>query len=655
MVRTACPLDCPDACSLEVTLTAGRITKIDASPVDAGSNPLTDGWICKKVKHHADRVYSPERIMTPLIRTGKKGSGEFRSASWDEALDLVAQRITRSIAEYGLDSILPYLYNSSSSKLESNYLAPHLFARLGCPKILHTICAATFGAAWDQVFGEMLSVDPLDVSHSKLVVVWAANPSVSNTHLLPLISKVRKSGGKLVVVDPRLTGTAARANLHIALQPGTDVVLAYALANELVRSGEADYEFMNSNSTGSKEFLEAASKYSIDDASRICGVPSEQIAQFAQLIGSTKPALLRVGWGMERNRNGGSNVIAALALWVVAGHFGELGSGVLASTTDGFSINVRAPWPKGVSKPFRRELNMNHVARVLRGDPGAWPVPAKVLVIQGSNPAVTAVDQRRMLAGLAGEEIFTVVHEQVMTDTARYADVVFPATTHFEVHDLVGSYGSYSAQVIAPVIDRVGESRTNNEFAAGLATRLGFGATEFNADPQFIANLIADQKQQPVQLREPGSTIQFGDTWPSFVERRAQLWAPESELPLPKFRTLSSNYPLALLSPATSHTINSIFADTDPPRVAISINPDDAAARKITNSARVRVHNDSASLEIDVVIDPTLRQGVCSIPKGLWLRATNQDITANAFAPDDLNDLAGGACFNDARVEVTTV
>lgn len=657
LVRTACPLDCPDACSLEVTLSLGRITKIDAAPVDEQSNPLTDGWICKKVKHHADRVYSPERIMTPLIRVGAKGSGEFRQATWDEALDLVATRIKDAIRDYGIESVLPYIYNSSSAKLEANYLTPHLFARLGAPEILHTICAATYSAAWEQMFGDMLSIDTLDVVDAKLVVVWGANPAVSGTHLLPLLAKVQKAGGKLVVIDPRVTGTASRADLHLAIQPGTDVVLAYALANELARTGRIDTEFINSHTTGSKEFLEAASKYSLEDASRICGVSLEQIRELAELITNTKPAVLRMGYGLERNRNGGSGVLAVLGLWAVTGNFGTPGSGVLASTSGGFSINVEATWPENIERPVRRELNMNHVARVLRGDVDAWSAPAKVFIIQGANPAVTAVDQVGMLAGLAREEIFTVLHEQVMTDTAKYADVVLPATTHFEVHDVVGSYGSYSVQVIEPVIDRVGESRTNNEFAAELALRLGFSVDEFNADPKVIADRIAVQKNYPVQFRAPGSTVQFRDTWPSFSDKRLQLFAAQSELPLPKFIESDSanSYPLVLLSPATSHTINSMFADTDPPRVAIYMNQQDVIARKLGGSSRVKVFNDKATLEIDLVVDATMRPGVCSIPKGLWLRATNQGVTANAFAPDDLNDLVGGACFNDARVEVTAV
>ncbi|MFM7650019.1 MAG: molybdopterin-dependent oxidoreductase, partial [Acidimicrobiaceae bacterium] len=412
-------------------------------------------------------------------------------------------------------------------------------------------------------------------------------------------------------------------------------------------------QFLESHTTGSKEFLAAASKYTLEDASEICDVSLDKIRELFELIANMKPAVLRMGYGPERNRNGGSNVLAVLGLWLVAGHFGTNGSGILASASDGFSIDVRAPWPKDVARPTQRTLNMNHVGRVLRGDAGAWPVKAKVFLVQGANPAVTAVDQVGMLAGLANEEIFTVVHDQVMTDTAKFADVVLPATTHFEVHDLVGSYGSYTAQVISPVIERVGESRTNNELAAALATRLGFSVDEFNGDPQFIADRIAEQKKHSLQLRKIGTTVQFKDTWPTFGDKRARLFVADSELPLPQYRESEEKYPLVLISPATSHTINSMFADTDPPRVAISMHPQDAAQRRLRDAKRVIVRNDVASIEIDLVIDETMRPGVCFMPKGLWMRATQAGLTSNAFAPDDLNDLASGACFNDARVEVT--
>lgn len=660
-VLTACPLDCPDTCSLEVIVTDGRITRIDAAPVTELTNPLTDGWICKKVKHHARRVYSAERIMTPLIRVGAKGSGEFRATSWDEAVNVIAAQIRHAIANDGPDSILPYLYNSSAGKLEHKFLTPHLFERLGCPEIEHTICAGTMTAAWKQVFGNMLSADPLDVVHSRLVVVWGANPGISGTHFMQQLtanreSGIRKSGAQLVVIDPRRTATAARADLHLALRPGTDVVLAYALARWLAHNNGVDTEFGQRHAIGVDEFLAAADEWTIERASEVCGVSGDDIVRLGQLITQTRPAMLRVGWGMERNRNGGSAHVAAHAVWMLSGQFGVRGSGVIGSTSSALQAQTQVPWPDGVERPQRRKMNMNRVGRVLRNEPGAWHVPAKVLIVQGANPAVTAVDQCGMLEGLSRDEIFTVVHDQVMTDTAMYADVVLPATTHFEVDDLVGSYGSFTVQRNVAVIAPIGQSKSNNEFASNLARELDFPTDEFDASAARITRLINNGLEPSAVLRGPGSTVQFRDTWPSHPNRRAQLFTPESELPLPTFIDRASlEYPLVLLSSATAYTVNSMFGDTEPPAAILKLNPQDADARGVVTGDMVRVYNAQSSINIEVAVDASMRSGVCYLPKGLWRRSISGGLTANSFVTDDLSDLAGGACFNDARVEVKKV
>ena len=660
-VITACPLDCPDTCSLEVIVTDGRITRIDAAPVTELTNPLTDGWICKKVKHHARRVYSAERIMTPLIRVGAKGSGEFRVASWDEAVTLIAVQIRHAIAKDGPDSILPYLYNSSAGKLEQKFLTPHLFERLGCPEIEHTICAGTMTAAWKQVFGNMLSADPLDVVHSRLVVVWGANPGISGTHFMQQLTEIRKSGAQLVVIDPRRTTSAARAHLHLALRPGTDVVLAYAIARWFAHNNGVDTEFVKRHATGVDEFLAAADEWTIERASEVCGVNGDDIVRLGELICALRPAMLRVGWGMERNRNGGSAHVAAHAVWVLAGQFGVRGSGVIGSTSSALQAQTQVPWPVGVERPQRRKMNMNRVGRVLRNEPGAWHVPAKVLIVQGANPAVTAVDQCGMLEGLGRDEIFTVVHDQVMTDTALFADVVLPATTHFEVDDLVGSYGSFTVQRNVAVIAPVGQSKSNNEFASNLARALDFSTDEFDASAARITALIDHGLKHQVAessavLRGPDSTVQFRDTWPSHPTRRAQLFSPESELPLPTFiDRASSEYPLVLLSSATAFTVNSMFGDTDPPAAILKLNPQDADARGVVTGDIVRVYNTRSSINIEIAVDATIRSGVCYLPKGLWRRSISGGLTANSFVTDDLSDLAGGACFNDACVDVEKV
>jgi anaerobic selenocysteine-containing dehydrogenase len=666
-VRSACPLDCPDACSLEVTVEDGRIVRVDGA-TGPDANPFTDGWICKKVKGHAARVHSPERITTPLVRTGARGAGDWRVARWDEALDLVAGRMHEAIAAHGPDSVVPYLYNSSTAKLETKWLTPHLFARLGCPEVEITICAATLSAAWARGFGGMLSADPPDVAHARLALVWGTNPAVSNTHWLPHLAAMRAAGGTLVVVDPRRTGTAARADLHLAPRPGTDAILALALGGELWRTGRADEAFLAAHVDGVAPWRALAESIPLDRAAEVCDVPLAQVRELADLVAAPGPAMLRPGYGLERHRRGGSNCVAVLGLWLVAGHFGQRGSGVFLSTSGTHGVPLAARWPEGVARPARRRINMNRVARVVLGE-DPWPVPVRVMYVSGSNPAVTAVDQGRMLRALARRETFLVVHEQVMTDTARLADVVLPAPTHFETTDMVASYGSYSYEIFDPVIPRVGEARTNNEVAAGLATRLGLPADEFDASPAHVAALLAPHRARAGATRAPGSTVQFRDTHPTLPGGRARLADPDGELPLPVVEgpgsapdRAASLVPssgralrgaLTLLSPATAQTINSVFGDTAPAPAVLSISPADAAARGIVDGARVRVGNALGSLELTAHLDAALRCGACAIPKGLWMRSLDQGATANLFVADDVNDLAGGACFNDVLVEVT--
>ena len=653
-LRTACPLDCPDTCSLEVTVEAGRIVDIDAAPADQSSNPLTDGWICKKVKHHAERVYSPERILRPLIRVGSKGEGSFREASWDEAIDLVAGKIRRAIDESGPGSVIPYLYNSSSARIDKKRLMPHLFERLGCPEVEQTICASTKSAAWEWTFGGMLSADPLDVVHSKLLVVWGGNPGASNTHLLPLITEAKKSGAALVVIDPRRTPVADRADVHLALRPGTDVVLGYAIAAWLVDNDHVDRAFVDQHVAGYDEFVAAAREWSVERAAMVCGVPAADIVRVAEWIATIHPAMLRTGWGMERNRNGASAYLAAHGVWALAGHFGVRGSGILDSTSKAFPNSVLVEWPEHLDRPDRGTINMNRVARIINGDRSEWPVAPRVLVIQGANPAVTSVDQVGMLEALSREDVFTVVHEQVMTDTAVYADVVLPATSHFEIHDVIGSYGSYTAQENTKVIERVGESRSNGEVAEALAVALGFPRAEFDASAEAVDRLVAESLcSGSVSVREPGATLQFRDTFPTFEDRKMKLWRTGHRLPGPRFVPLDDDrHPLTLITPATTFTINSMFGDTAPPPAVVKLSLADAHKRGISDGQLVEVSNDRAKVRLPADVDDAMREGVCSIPKGLWRRSVSGGLTANAFAPDTFSDLSDGACFNDARVEI---
>jgi anaerobic selenocysteine-containing dehydrogenase len=644
-LQTACPLDCPDTCSLTVTVDAGRLVAVDAGP----GNDLTDGFICQKVKHHPRRVYAPERVLTPLVRTGLKGEGQFRGATWDEALTLVAERLRSAIAAGGPESVVPYLYNSSTGAAQG-VLTERLFRRLGASRVDHTICALTNGIAYHTTFGDMLSADPRDVVHSRHVIVWGANPTVANVHFPPLVTRAVRDGARLTVVDPRATAMAKRAHRHVALRPGTDVVLALAIAAELERAGGLDTAFLADHATGVDEYLTAAREWTPERAAHECGIAADDVRAFAADLATIRPAFLRVGWGLERNRNGGSSCAAVYALAVLGGHFGELGSGVMSSLSSvtPYDADTRDPdTPPELRRA--RHVNMNTFGRLLT-EPGD-ETPVRFLYVEGNNLAATNPDQTRVHAGLRRDDLFTVVHDQVLTDTARFADVVLPATTHFEARDVAGSYGTYTLQELPAVIERVGESRTNNEVAADLAARLGLRADRYDAG-RVIEGGITDGggATGARELRAPGTTVQFRDVFPP--GGRAQLAALPG-ITVPRYEPLHDDYPLTLLTPASPKTINSMFGEFQRADTALRIHPADAAARGLADGARVVVRNDRAAITTTLRVDPDLRTGVVTMPKGLWCRDLPEGLTPNALVPDALSDLGGGACFNDTRVEVS--
>jgi anaerobic selenocysteine-containing dehydrogenase len=649
-LHTACPLDCPDTCSLTVTVEDGKLVDVDAGP----GNPLTDGYICQKVKHHARRVYAPERVLTPLVRTGPKGAGKFRAASWDEALDLIAERLRDAETRFGAQSVVPYVYNSSAPAMQS-LIVDRFFKRFGASRVDHTICAATHGMAWFEMFGGMLSADPRDVVHARLIVVWGANPTVSNVHFPPLVNEARKAGARVIVVDPRRTAMAKRADRHLAPLPGTDVVLALAMAAHLDRAGLVDRAFVDQHTQGADEFLDAARPWTPEAAEAVCGVPAAEIVETAEELVATRPGYFRIGWGLERNRNGGSACVAAFALPLLAGQFGVLGSGIYASLSDAAPLTTGPRDAAERTTPHPRHVNMNRLGAMLCDrelDP-----PIAVLFVQGANPAASNPNQLAVHEGLARDDLFTVVHDQVLTDTARFADVVLPATTHFEARDIAASYGSYVLSETPAVIDRVGESRTNNEVGSALAARFGYPVERFDADPAVVlANAVTDGNgatgSRP--LRDAAETVQFRDTFPAFESKRARL-SGLAQIGVPTYQPLDGDYPLALLSPASPKTINTMFAEFDGPEAVVRVHPDDAASRGIEDGAIVRVFNAQGEIEIPMRVDADLRPGVVTIPKGLWCRALTCGLTANALVPDTLSDLAGGATFNDARVELAPI
>ena len=642
VVHTACTLDCPDACSLAVTVEHGvggaRIVDIDAAP----DNPFTDGWICAKVKRHGERVHGPARVRTPLLRTGPKGAGEFRPASWDEALAMVAARMHAAIDDVGADAVVAFTYNSSAAVVERTSLTEAFFAAIGATRVEHTICAHTVGVSWDRVFGEMASADPRDVVHSRLVVVWGANPTISNTHFPPLVNRAAKAGAKVVVIDPRRTAMAARADLHLAIRPGTDVVLALAVAAEWERHGLIDRDFVAAHADGAEELLAGAAAWTLDRAAEVTGLDAADIATLAEWWGRTRPSMLRIGWGQERNANGGAACRAILSLPVLGGHFGVPGSGIVGSVSPA-PARARARWPQDAfSGPQRRTLPLHQV--------GAWMAPGsddpcRVLFVQGANPVLMCPDQRAVVDAFSRDDVFTVVHEQVLTDTTRYADVVLPATTSFEIDDVAASYGSYQVLPVRPVIPPVGESRSNDATGLALARAFGF---DWEAASLEVAVADAGPRESTVPRR------QFVDTEPA--GGRARLVDPEQGVPrYVPVDGAGAPGALTLISPATSKLVNSMFGEFQSPSPAITLHPDDAAARGIEAGAAVRVRSAVGEIVVPAAIGADVRPGVAVMAKGVWLRHHADGRGVNTLTPATGDPLANGACFNDTIVTVTAV
>jgi anaerobic selenocysteine-containing dehydrogenase len=634
VVHTACTLDCPDVCSLAVTVTDGRITKVDAAP----ENPVTDGWICAKVRRHAERVYAPERVLTPLMRTGTKGRGQFREASWDEALTTIAARMRSAIDRRGNEAVVAFTYNSSAARTEKASMTEALFAAIGATVVEHTICAHTVGEAWASVFGEMSAADLATAEHSELVVVWGANPNASNTHFGPVLTRAKRRGARIVVIDPRRTPTAARADLHLAIRPGTDVVLAYAVAHQWLRHGHIDRAFIDAHAAGADEFLAAAAEWTPQRAAEVCGLEVDDIITFAQWWGSTRPSLLRLGWGPERNANGGAACRAIMALPVVGGHFGVPGSGI-AQSTSVHATSPRVRWPiEALEGPQRRTLPLHQVGQWLAPAAGD---PCEVLFVQGANPLVMCPDTRAVMTAFERDDVFTVVHEQVLTDTTRYADVVLPATTSFEIDDIATSYGASVVLPVRAAIGRVGESRTNDEVGLGIARAMGF---EWNPPP----TVIDDAGPCLVDL----ACAQFVDTHPD--GGRARLVDPVQGVPryVPVERDMD-RYPLTLISPASAKMINSMFGEFQNVSPAIQLHPDDAAPRGLVDGQLVRVDGPAASITVPLEVNADLRVGVALMTKGVWLRQHSDGLGVNALTPATGDALGNGACFNDACVQVS--
>jgi anaerobic selenocysteine-containing dehydrogenase len=657
---TACPLDCPDLCSLEVTVEAGRVTHVDGGRL----TPITDGFICGKVRNLADHLYGEHRLRTPLIRAG----AGFREASWDEALDLVVSRLRAIVARSGGEAVLPYHYGGSNGWLTEGALATRFFRRLGASQCARTLCAAATRAASVGMYGAMPGVALEDYQHARLIVLWGVNPSATGIHLVPVIERAREAGAQLVVIDPRKTPLARRADLHLQLRPGTDLPLALSILDSLFSRGMVDQAFLDEHCVEVDELRRRAAAWPLPRAAVECGVDMLLIDRLLELWAASEPAVVRCGWGIERNRNGGSAVAAVLALPAVTGKFGVRGGGLTMSNGDvGWTIGPEA----GIAEPppATRVVNMSQLGTALRElrDP-----PIEAVFVYNCNPVATAPNQVAIRDGLARDDVFVVVHEQVMTDTARLADVVLPATAFVEHRELRRGYGAMRLYDAPAVAAPYGEAWSNNRLFGELLRRMELARPgDPTSDEEVVAAIFAASPAGAALreqiARDGAATLPRGDRPVPFVDVLpqtpdgkvhlcpAQLDAEAGGLYVYKPDPASRAYPLALISPALSTQISSMFGQLRKKEVPLDIAAADAAARGIRDGDEVRVWNELGEVRCVARISADLRAGVVLLPKGMWSHHSRNGNTANALVPETLADLGGQAAYNDARVQVARV
>jgi anaerobic selenocysteine-containing dehydrogenase len=667
---SACPLDCPDACSLDVTVEAGKVVKIDGNE----RNEITAGYICRKVRHFPELMYGPDRLLHPEIRVGAKGEGTFRTATWDEALEMVSAKLGEVRDQFGAESILPYCYGGSNGYLTQDSVDARFFRRLGASRIDRTLCAAAAGRASKGLYGGMAGIAMPDFTESKLIVLWGVNPSASGIHLVPYIQEARKRGARLVVVDPRTTPLAAGADQHLAIRPGTDVIVALAIHRWLFETGRADSAFLARHATGVEDLRRRAEPWTFAAAAAEAGLESDDLEAFAKLYAELSPAAIRCGWGVERNRNGGSSVAAILALPAVAGKFGVRGGGYTLSNSGAWDFDSATA--AAADGPPTRVINMNLLGRELleRNDP-----PVAALFVYNCNPLATVPNQELVRRGLARDDLFTVVFEQVRTDTCRYADVILPATTFLEHAELRKGYGALVLNRSRPAAPPVGEARPNYAVFAELCRRMGLARPGDHDDSDSLVDAIlatsADRErllstigngaaQSTVEPAVGPRPVQFVDVFPKTADRKVHLLPSDLDAEAPEglygYQPLIARrrdsgerrYPLTLISPALASTVSSTLAQLLTKPAAVEMNAADAALRGVSTGDSVRLFNDLGEVRCLAKVTADVRPGVAVLPKGLWARHTANGATACALAPDTLTDLGGGACFNDARIEI---
>ncbi len=660
-VLGTCHHDCPDSCGWVVTVTDGQAVKLRGNP----DHPYSRGELCPKVNRLLDRVHTPDRLLHPLIRTGPKGAGEFRQASWDEALALVAERVGAVIAEHGGEAVLPFWDAGTQGVIQMTCLDRRFFAHLGASRPVGSICGATAGAGTASTYGTGRAADPMDVVHAEVVVLWGTNTRLTNRHLWPFVEEARRAGARIVVIDPLRTLTAEAADWFLQPLPGTDVALMLGVMHVLIRDDLIDHDYVSAHAEGFDDLAARVREWTPDRVAEACGLAPTDVEELAQLIGSTKRTFIRTLIGAEHHESGAMFFRTLACIPVLTGAWTVQGGGFSRSTGIWATQHVDGSVFDPVDSPSTRPVNVNHLGRELT-------TPATgihALFVWCVNPVVSFPQANLIKQGLAREDLFTVVSEQFMTDTARFADVVFPAATQIEQLDLVESWGSMHIGYNDQAIEPRGEAVPNTELWRRLARAFAITDPLFELDDSaLIALALRGHDIDELRSRGwaahdlPRPHLPYATGGFATASGKASLrndgLAALGHDPLPAYTpppAATEHHPLRLQTPKT-HTrfLNSTYshhhgAMEDGPYV--ELDPADAAARGIAEGDLVRVHNDAGSLDLPARFTGRVRSGVVAVPWAWWGDAAN----VNALTSDAPTDWGGGVAYSDTLVEVTSV
>jgi anaerobic selenocysteine-containing dehydrogenase len=664
-VRVTCTHDCQDACSALVTVdAAGRATAIRAD----SSHPITGRHLCVKVDRYLERVYDPNRVRTPLRRSGPKGSGRFEPVSWDDALDEITERWRTIRAELGPEALLGYSYLGSMGVLDGFGTTQALFNRLGATQLERSIC----GPQWFALSGitRWPWTDPENLPDARLVVVWGMDPVSTSIHTWELIRRARRNGARLVVVDPYRSRTARYADVHLRPHVGTDGALALAMAHVIIAEGLADGDHIARRTTGFDAYREAVADWTPERAAAETGLAPDEIIAVAREYATSRPAAVRVGVGMQRSAGAGAALRAIQCLPALTGQWRWAAGGLVGAISLG-QLDLPSLSRPDLVPSGTRQVNMIQLGRTLT-DPDLDP-PIAALFVWNSNPAVIAADQQRVLAGLRREDLFTVVHDQFLTDTARHADVVLPATTMLEHPDLVGSWGYSYVSWNEAAIEPIGESRSNAEVTRSLAARLGLDEEIFRLDdhqlmelaiadsPLARAGVDADELRERgfVRIGPPPGTAVADELTFAFDDPRLSAVGmhPVADYVPPANRPGDERpLPLRLLTLKRHYSINSSYGGlpvmlTAEPEPIVEIHPDDAGPRGIEDGATVRVFNQLGRIRLRAAVTDRTPAGTVGVPFGRWGHDPDSG-GVNSLTSDELGDLANGPTFCDNLVDV---